>query len=434
MPTVNFYLKKAEGSPKRSLVYLQMRYHGQKFVYSVKFNIDPKIWDAKRQIVKTRSQTTEDKSANLNDVLKNLKDICLGAYNKELANGIPDKEILKKHLDDYMYRHIRKDDKAFKDPGMFDLIDRFISGDVGEKKTSGTIKTYETAKMHLREFEKAAGYPVNFKSITLEFKYAYVNYLAKSKTVGGKKVKGLSPNSIGKEIKNVRTFMNMAVELGYTTNLAHKSKKFGVKGEDTDAVYLTQRELRDLYEFDFSDSKRLEAVRDLFVFSSFVGLRYSDASSLKPENTVKSDGKYFIKVTPIKTGRPVTIPCNDIVLKIFKKYAHNKNGLPNAVSNQKYNKYLKELCETAGLVETGRLSSDLNKPLFECVSSHTARRNFATNCYLDGMDARMIMAVTGHTTEKSFLKYIKVSADEYAKRMGEHMERALSKNMLKAVG
>lgn len=94
---------------------------------------------------------------------------------------------------------------------------------------------------------------------------------------------------------------------------------------------------------------------------------------------------------------------------------------------------MKELAEIAGLTETGRLSNDLTKPLYSCLTSHTARRNFATNCYLSGMDSRMIMAVTGHSTEKSFEKYIKVTREENAKKMGEHMKRGQSQNALKAV-
>jgi integrase len=443
MPTVNFYAKKAEGNPPRSLVYLQMRYQGEKLVYSTKFNIDPKDWDKKKQCVKARAKTTDDGSVNLNDLLKNLRDVCLAAYNKEMAGGIPSREALKAHLDGYMYRNVRKDDKARKDPAFFDLVDRFISGEIGDKKTEGTLKTYETAKMHLENFQEAKGYQVNFATINLEFKYAYVNFLGKSRMQPNKKTKkkvkvpALSANSIAKEIKNVRTFMNMAVELGYTTNLAFKSKKFGkVEGTgETAAVYLNDRELRDLYKYDFSNTKRLEAVRDLFVFSSFVGLRYSDASAIKPENIVKkANGKYRIKIIMQKTGDPVEIPCNDIVMSIFKKYEANSNRLPPSITNQKYNKYLQEVCELAGLTETGRLSSDLNKPLFECISSHTARRNFATNCYLAGMDSRMIMTVTGHKTEESFKKYIKVSREETADKMDRHMENNLSKEQLSAVG
>jgi integrase len=204
-----------------------------------------------------------------------------------------------------------------------------------------------------------------------------------------------------------------------------------VEGEETDAVYLTEKEIRDLYKFDFSDDKRLEAVRDLFVFSCFVGLRISDARRIRPENMVTIEGEPYIKITTKKTGQPITIPCNDMVQSIFRKYKDSPTGMPPVISDQKYNQYIKELCKKAGLVETGRLNSDLSKPLCEAVSSHTARRSFATNCYLDGMDNQMIMAVTGHKTEKSFLTYIKVTREENAKRMSAHMKKSLSKKALK---
>jgi site-specific recombinase XerD len=435
MPTVNFYLKKAEGSPLRSLIYLQMRYRGDKFVYSLGENIDPKDWDKDKQQVKTRSHTTKDGKVHLNSLMTKIKEVCLASYNSELGEGrIPSKVFLKGALDNYLLPQIKKNNSHKASFSFFQLVDQFISGDIGDRKSAGTIKTYQTAKKHLVAFEKSEQYPLSYDSINLQFKYKYVKFLGKDKGFGSDRIKGLSQNSIGKEIKNVRTFMNMAVELGYTTNMAFKSKKFGVKNVATDAVYLSEKELRNLYKHDFSDNKRLEAVRDLFVFSSFVGLRYSDASVIKPENIVNIDGEVYIKITSKKTGTQVTIPCNDIVLSIFEKYKESKNRLPPAISGQKYNDYLKDLCLEAGLTEAGRLSTDLSRPLYQCISSHTARRNFATNCYLAGMDTRMIRMVTGHATEKSFDLYIKVSKEETAKKMGEHMKMDLSKKALKAVG
>lgn len=425
MPEVNFYLKKPEGVPPRSLVYLQMRYHGHKFVYSCRFNVEKANWNEDKQVVKKRSETDKTGQVNLNDLLQGLKDTCILAYNTELAkNGIPTNTALKPHLDAYMNRSFNKQTQDQNGPTLFKLIDRFISGDVGGKKSDATIVTYNTAKKHLQKFQENEKYPVDFNTVTLEFYYKYTNYLGK---------KGLSTNSVAKEIKNVKTFMNEAVDLGYTTNLAFKNKKFAVKVVDTDAVYLTEKELRSLYKFDFSNNTRLERVRDLFVFSSFVGLRYSDASRIKPENIVKIDGDDYVKITPQKTGDPVTIPCNDIVLDIFKKYEQNGNRLPPSISNEKFNKYLKELCKEAGLTETGRLAGDLSKPLYGCISSHTARRNFCTNLYLDGVDVSTIMRISGHKTEQAFKKYIKVSRDESAKRLNEHLKRGLSKKMLKAV-
>ncbi|MEO6546556.1 MAG: site-specific integrase [Ferruginibacter sp.] len=436
MPEVNFYLKKGEGNPPRSLVYLQMRYHGQKFVYSCKFNIQKSNWDDKKQQVKTRSQTDKTGEVNLNDLLAGLKDECLRAYNTELAaSGIPTKDKLKKHLDAYMNRSLNKQQVKKDGPSLYTVIDNFIAGNFDSKKkkrTAGTIRTYKTAKMHLEGFANSEKTLLDFDTINLDFYYKYTTYLAKDR--GTKPViKGLSQNSIAKEIKNVKTFMNKALQLEYTTNTAFKKKAFAIETEETDSVYLSETELRDLYKFDFTNNKRLEQVRDLFIFSSFVGLRYSDASNIKPENIIKMDGDDYIKITPQKTGKSVTIPCNDMVLDIFKKYKHNKNQLPPAISNQKYNDYLKEACRLAGLIETGRLASDLNKPLWACISSHTARRNFCTNLYLDGVSVITIMNISGHKTEKAFMRYIKVSRDESAKNLNKHLKATLSAKMLKAV-
>ena len=213
--------------------------------------------------------------------------------------------------------------------------------------------------------------------------------------------------------------MSSAIQI----TLRLKAKKFSVKEVESDAVYLTDSELRSLYNIDLSGNRTLESVRDLFVFSSYVGLRYSDATNIQPENIVNIGDDVFIKITPKKTGVPITIPCNDVVLAIFDKYAHRNNKLPTSICNQKFNKHLKKIGELAGLTEAGRLSSDLTKPLFSCLSSHTARRNFATNCYLAGMDSKMIRAVTGHKSEKTFESYIKVSKEEIAKKMVLHMKR-----------
>ena len=60
------------------------------------------------------------------------------------------------------------------------------------------------------------------------------------------------------------------------------------------------------------------------------------------------------------------------------------------------------------------------KPKYEMIKTHTARRSFCTNAYLSGMDSLDIMALSGHKTEKNFLKYIKVTRHQRAKRIAEH--------------
>ena len=89
--------------------------------------------------------------------------------------------------------------------------------------------------------------------------------------------------------------------------------------------------------------------------------------------------------------------------------------------------YLKEICEAAGLdsptkigiTRGGKLSHEINKK-FELVCTHTARRSFATNAFLMDIPTISIMKITGHRTEKSFMKYIRISQEENANKLLTH--------------
>jgi integrase len=442
MPNVHFYLKKAEKKTGLSLIYLQSKFDGHRLVYSFKEQIAPAKWNKKRERAKDNNKPREFKKKGehgdlLNELLENLCDQFDVAYRTFKADSKMKGDI-KKYIKDRLDIFLNKkpDGETF-----FGLLDRLIKGTIGDEKTPATITTYKTAKKHLKEFEEQLKYPLNFASINLEFRDKYKKFLESDRVVkrdkAGKtvrvKLKGMAPNSVYKEIKNVRTIMNLAIEHGLTANQDHKKKKFAVKQEETDSVYLTDKELRDLFKFDLSATKTLEEVRDLFVFSAYVGLRYSDTSRIGAENIIKIYGEDYISIVTQKTKQQVIIPCNDVVLRIFEKYKHNASRLPRALSNQKFNQYIKEVARAAGFSEVGRLGSDLKKPLHEAISSHTARRSFANNALLSGMHTRLIMAVTGHKTEKSFNKYINIDLEKSAQQMNEH-NKARSSRSMKKVG
>lgn len=345
----------------------------------------------------------------------------------------PDK--IKEQLNEkYNTSRVKAEEKKIS---LYDLIDRFISGEIkakGEDRSERTRNGYVYFKKHLQDFEAAKHYPVNFDTITLDFFYKYIDYLKKDIPLQqDPKKKGLKRNTIAKDINLLKAVLNVAVYMpgNMVTVMDYKNPEFVFSEEETDNVYLTEKEVIKLYNHDFSDNKRLEQIRDLFVFGCFTGLRFSDYSNVQPENIREIDGELFIAMNTQKTGEHVVIPCNPIILKIFDRYQRNNNRLPRAVSNQKFNAYVKEACEKAMLTETGRLSTELKKPLHECVSSHTARRSFATNLYLQGYPTIEIMKITGHKTEKAFLKYIKVTKLDAAKRLSEHIKKNWSEKILR---
>lgn len=446
MPIVNFYLKKAESESEKCLIYLQFKYSGQKFVYAFGQKVYPGKWNGKmkgtkkiyiggnwdfdKQRLKSNKETTADGQHSLNDLLDNLSRVLNKAYNEEMKNGIPSKLTLKKYLDGFVYKNLA-DEAAAPQQSLFKLIDRFIAGEIkskGRDKSQSSLDNYDSVKKHLLAYSKAKNYRIDFDTITLDFFYSYVSFLKKYKWKTGS---GLKQNSIAKDIRLLKVFMGEGIDLGWTKNFEFRHKKFSFTEEDIDAVYLTENEVIELYNFDFTHNRKLEQVRDLFVFGCFTGLRYSDYSNIRPENIVQRDGELFIKMLTQKTQELVIIPANPIVLKIFAKYELNDNRLPKTISNQKFNDYIKDVCRDAGLTEKGRLSTMPEKELFSCVSSHTARRSFATNLYLEGFPTIDLMKITGHKTEKAFLKYIRVSKLDTAKRLSEHMKKNWSSKLLK---
>lgn len=425
MGTINFYLKKAEESTGRSLIYLQFKYRGKKLVYSFGQTIDKKNWNANKQRVKNNRQTSGEGDHILNDLLDGLEEICETSYKAELKNGVPTADKLRGYLTAFVNRNNGKDPDG---PNLFKLIDRFIAGEIknkGRVKSKGTLNNYRAVKKHLQDFQVKSRSKVDFDSVSLDFFYKYTTFL--------KDQAELSNNTIAKDIRILKVFMGEAVDLGYTNNNQFRHKKFSYEEDETDAVYLTDKEIHRLFNHKF-ENKKLDQVKDLFVFGCCVGLRFSDYAHVKPENIVKVDGEDFIKIITQKTGELVIIPTNPIVLEIFEKYKENHNRLPRSISNQKFNNYIKDACKEAGLEEKGRLSTAPKLELWQSISSHTCRRSFATNLYLEGFPVLEIMKVTGHKTEKAFYKYIRHSKLDSAMRLNAHIKTMWSKKLLKVAG
>lgn len=415
MASANFYLKEPSAK-KETPIFLQYKYKGQKLKYYIGHSILPSKWDTKRQRVKNTNATTKTGDALINDLINGLVSKVEETYKGSISSPTPFE--FKKVLDDWRTEKENEGKPIKKDLDFFGLIDKFINNEIlnkGKERAKNTTKSYKTVKEHLKNFEKKLKYDVNFETINLDFYFKYIDYL--------KKIQKLSPNSIGRDIKDIKTFMRMAVDMELTDNMQFEKRNFSVIREETSAVYLKESELIKLYQFNLSSYPRLEQVRDLFVFGSFVGLRFSDFSDVRPENIQRIDKELFLRIKTKKMGNRVTIPCNPIVQEIFKKYDHMPNKLPRAISNQKFNDYIKEVCKMAGLTEKGRLETDQKLELWECISSHTARRSFATNLYNEEFPILDIMKITGHKTERSFLRYIKFTDDDSAKRLSAHNKK-----------
>lgn len=419
-PEVHFRLKPKD-KDGNCLIYLQFVYRGNRLFYSFGQTVKPENWNTNKQRVKNKQATTTDGKFALNDLLDNLQAVCEKTYNESIKSGIPEPDTLKKALQDFINQNHSDTGK----PTLYTLAERFISGEIknrGKDKSKASLNNYRSVVIHLKSFGTAKKYKVDFDTINLDFFYSYVTYLRKTLK--------LAVNTIAKDISILKVFMGEAVDLGYTDNLQFKHKKFSFTEQETDQVYLTEQELNTLYKFKCKSDK-LEQVKDLFVFGAWVGLRFGDYNNIKPENIRKYEDGYFIDLITKKTNERVIVPCNPVVIELMEKYSHNANKLPKSISNQKFNDYIKEVCRDAELNEKGRLNSTPDVMLWQAVSSHTCRRSFATNYYLQGFPTIELMKMTAHKSEKAFLKYIRVSKLDAAKRLAAHIKLNWSKKLLR---
>ena len=195
--------------------------------------------------------------------------------------------------------------------------------------------------------------------------------------------------------------------------------------EETFAVFLSMNEITRIYYYKFrkQDSRRAkEKIRDLFVVGCLTALRYSDYSTLAQDNF---QNDFIVKRTK-KTNVTVKVPIHDYVREIIAKYGGN---IPNGLSIQYFNKYLKLIMREIGLTDkitysytVGGKIKTVTKEKWELICSHTARRSAATNLYLTGrMKTLEIMRLTGHKTEQNFFRYIRLTNDDTARSISGDM-------------
>ena len=422
MASIKFYLKRANEKQPTS-IYFMLSYgafeiiNGRKKYLPLKYYtneaIEPKYWNSKEGIVRANFREAPEFNARLQYIKTQALDVLrkLQNDNKNINN-----DILRSELDRIFDKGNDQTGKIYE---VIQFIENFIET---SNRAKTTKKAYSQVLRNLIEYQEEHNVKLTFDTIDIDFHTSFIRYL---------KSKNYAPNTIGTRIKTIKTFMNEAYERDLHTNLDFRKKSFSKPQEESVAIYLNNDELLSLYNLNLSYIKRWEHTRDWFLIAAYTGLRYSDLSKVSDKNI--QSGNLQIKTQ--KTDTTVAIPIHTIVRSIFNKYAvEDTTGkerlsfkLPKLVTNQKFNQYIKEICQVAGINEPIRIEQTKGSmkvietiPKHDLVSAHTARRSFATNTYLAGVPSIAIMKMTGHKTEKSFLKYIKISEKENAIKLQTH--------------
>jgi integrase len=412
--TVRFSLKNSSSPNETSINFNYTYGRGNRLKFSTGYKVLPKYWDSTKQRIRAIAHLSNRE--NVNSSLTEIESSFLKGITKLQGKDDKfDKDVLK----DLYYNIINKKDpvNSSKAIEFLEFGDQFVEQkmkQLGLTSTGSlsliTIRAYKQTIKKIREYSKAYGRKVEFKTIDLEFYYSFVNYLEE---------KDMSLNTIGKHIKNIIALMNRATEDGINTNLAYRHREFRRVSENTTAIYLTTDEINKIENLDLTNNKPWEQARDLFLIGYYTGQRVSDFNGLGIKDIRIFDGKEVFEITQKKTSKTIYIPVHPNLKTIFRKRYNGKS--PLRMPEPLINEYIKKVALKAKINDSvvstktkGGKKNSVTKKKYNLVGTHSARRSFCTNAYLSKMPVIDIMAVSGHTTEKEFYKYIKVTPQERA--------------------
>ncbi|MDD4405265.1 MAG: site-specific integrase [Parabacteroides sp.] len=353
--------------------------NGEAVQFGAKVEVNPKIWDTKSGKAVGKTQEVIE----LNGILESIKATMTKIY-RELQER--ERTVTPERIKNIFFG------VEVKQQMLLDLFKKHnedVEKLIGISKSKATYQKYEVTRKHLTNFikEKYNRSDIGLKEIDYLFISDFEVYLLT--------ICGCNPNTTAKFMQFFKRIVIIAKNNGWLITDPFSNYKIRIK--KVDRGYLLQEEVEAIMAKKFS-TKRLEQVRDIFVFSCFCGLAYIDVKKLRKENIrISFDGNLWIMGKREKTDVPFSIPLLDIPKKILEKYDGTlpDNRILPVPSNQKMNAYLKEIGALCGI------DRDL--------TFHLARHTFATLTLSKGVSIESVSKMLGHTNIRTTQIYARIT-------------------------
>jgi len=407
--TVIFFTRKLRSNPNQLSIYVRITINGKRSEISLKRVIPVKDWDSNKSRGRGSSQKVRTLNAYLDEVYNRLLEC-----HKELLTE--DKFISSEAI---KARYLGEDDNS---KTLRELI-AYHHGNMAFVLKRGTMKNYYTTEKYLYKFllKKRRLKDIYLKQLNYEFVTDFEHFLRNYRN--SKKQLMLSNNGVMKHLERFKKMVNLAVKLEWM----HKNpfNQFQLKYQKYDRAYLSERELELLESTEFT-SERLQRVKDCFVFSCYTGLSYVDVKELTEDNIVQGiDGRYWIFTKREKTDERVKVPLLSKALEIIEKYralqkGDSADGLLPINSNQKTNKYLKEIAAMCNIHKN--------------ITFHVARHTFATTVMLsNGVPIETVSKLLGHSKLTTTQLYARVVETKISQDINNLLEKFKDKDYRKLI-
>lgn len=384
-------------------LYCRVIIHRKKSDFSLNFRVKPEDWDYTHGKFHANKKHLNYLNLKLSEVEGRIDEICssLNKENKKITAAIIKDRFKGKTTD------LTKVD-------LIAFLDLFIS-EIRQKTQEykpGSVQHYVALKTHLQQFLKVNNLDgIELQEVTRNFLDRFETYLLSTphKTLG----RAMNKNTCNRYLVKLSVLFKNAIRKELITK--NPFDGFKISREKGSKVYLTKEEITLIKNHWLGDNEALKKVRDIFFFSIYTGLRFSDAVGLK-DSSVKKDekGELWIYGNQVKTKDRIDIPMLNQAKEIYDKYEDNrkKTGwvLPR-MYNQKINLHLKEIANLVGI----------DKKL----THHVARHTFATLALENGVPIHLVSKYLGHASLKTTSIYTHISRKELSK-VSDKLNKALS--------
>lgn len=388
---VLFYLKKNALKKNGNVpIMCRITVNGKQSAFSAKLDVSASNWDLKYGRVLGKSKEAQTLNTKLDKIRLDLEQ----CHTKLLKNeGTVNSTKLKN-----IYLGLSNEELTF-----FKFFDQYIAD--FQKKVDNGIRQYSTLSKykillgHLRSFAaKKYGYSdLSFNDLTSDFVQEFDYYLRDDQD--------LQHNSIWLYMIGFTTVCRLAISrkhLSFNPFSEYKNTK-----EDKDRGYLLRSELEEVISYECK--RRIDKlIKDLFVFSCFTGLSYSDIKRLEHSHIQQFfDGNQWIIIRRKKTTTSSNVMLLDMAKMIIEKYAGlARNGkLFPVPCNRVCNDFLFRLSQEIPCLNEKR------------VTFHVARHTFGTLFLSEGVPLESLSKMMGHKNIATTQIYAKVLNEKVGKDM-----------------
>lgn len=378
-----FYIKRSKAdSNGMANVYLRITVNGKRAELSIRRKVGLRKWNSKSGRANGYSQESHD--------LNRFMDVISNKIFKIHQRLVEENRLISSVEIRDIYQGKQGKKKMLLE--IFENHNIQVENLVGIDFALNTLKRYKTTKAHLESYilKEYNVEDIPIKNVDYKFIMGFEYYL--------KTVRNCTHNSSIKYVTNLKKIIRIAYVHDWITKDPFANWKARLKIIDRE--FLSEEEIQSIVEKDFT-IKRLDQVRDIFIFSCFTGLAYADVKKLNKDHIVIGiDGERWIKTFRTKTDTKSNIPILPMAQAVLDKYKEDpiidsSNLVLPVLSNQKMNAYLKEIADVCGI----------NKNL----TFHLARHTFATTVTLtNGVPIESVSKMLGHKSLKTTQHYAKI--------------------------